>query len=55
VTDAALDLRGAELAIVVPLVALLVALSAWPDAISGHSFGSTGKQAAAFTAYPVKR
>jgi NADH-quinone oxidoreductase subunit M len=47
VTEAALDLRGAELGIVVPLVALLVALSAWPDAISGHSFGSTGKQAAA--------
>jgi hypothetical protein len=26
------------LAVVVPLVALLLALSAWPDAISGHSF-----------------
>jgi NADH-quinone oxidoreductase subunit M len=50
VTEAALDLRGAELGIVVPLVALLVALSAWPDAISGHSFGSSGKQAAGLAA-----
>jgi hypothetical protein len=38
VTEAALDLRGAELAIVVPLVTLLLVLSAWPAAISGHSF-----------------
>jgi NADH-quinone oxidoreductase subunit M len=37
VTDAALDLRGAELAVVVPLIGLLIALSAWPAAISGHS------------------
>jgi NADH-quinone oxidoreductase subunit M len=42
VTEAALDLRGAELGVVVPLVALLVALSAWPAAISGHSFPSAG-------------
>jgi NADH-quinone oxidoreductase subunit M len=40
VTPAALDLRGAELAVVVPLVGLLLALSAWPAAISGHSFVS---------------
>ena len=33
-----LDLRLGELAIVVPLVAILLVLSAWPDAISGHSF-----------------
>jgi hypothetical protein len=38
VTPAALDLRTAELAIVVPLVAILLVLSAWPNAISGHSF-----------------
>ncbi|HZO97470.1 MAG TPA: NADH-quinone oxidoreductase subunit M [Gaiellaceae bacterium] len=38
VTEAALDLRGAELAVVVPLVALLLVLSAWPAAVSGHSF-----------------
>ena len=36
--DAALDLRPAELAIVVPLVACLLALSVWPAAVSEHSF-----------------
>jgi len=40
VSDAALDLRAGELAVLAPLVALLVGLSAWPNAISGHSFGS---------------
>jgi NADH-quinone oxidoreductase subunit M len=39
VSAAALDLRGAELAVVVPLVALLLVLSAWPAAISQHAFG----------------
>jgi NADH-quinone oxidoreductase subunit M len=38
VTDRALDLRPAELALVVPLVACLLALSAWPAAISERSF-----------------
>jgi hypothetical protein len=38
VPDAALDLRPGELAIVVPLVACLLALSAWPAAVSEHSF-----------------
>jgi NADH-quinone oxidoreductase subunit M len=38
VSDAALDLRPAELGVTVPLVACLLALSAWPAAISGHSF-----------------
>jgi NADH-quinone oxidoreductase subunit M len=42
VSDAALDLRTAELAVLVPLVALLIGLSAWPAAISGHSFESSG-------------
>src|ERR671936_324336 len=37
VSEAALDLRPAELGIVVPLVASLLALSAWPAAISQHS------------------
>ena len=37
VPDAALDLRPAELGIVVPLVACLLALSAWPSAISGNA------------------
>jgi NADH-quinone oxidoreductase subunit M len=38
VTDEALDLRPGELALVVPLVAGLLFLSAWPAGISGHSF-----------------
>jgi NADH:ubiquinone oxidoreductase subunit 4 (subunit M) len=36
VDESVLDLRPAELAIVVPLLALLLALSAWPAAISDH-------------------
>ena len=40
VPDEALDLRPAELAVVVPLVACLLALSAWPAAITEHlTFG----------------
>jgi NADH-quinone oxidoreductase subunit M len=39
VSDDALDLRTGELAILVPLVSILLVLSAWPAAISGHSFG----------------
>ena len=46
VSEAALDLRVGELAVVVPLVALLLALSAWPDAISGHAFGTASANAA---------
>ena len=38
VQDAALDLRPGELALVVPLVAALLVLSAWPAGISHHSF-----------------
>ena len=38
VSDAALDLRPAELGVTVPLIACLLALSVWPAAISGHSF-----------------
>ena len=37
VTDAALDLRGAELGILLPLVGLLIALSAWPAAITDRA------------------
>jgi NADH-quinone oxidoreductase subunit M len=50
VSDAALDLRAGELAIVVPLVALLLALSAWPAAISGHSFGGANDAWSAYSA-----
>jgi NADH-quinone oxidoreductase subunit M len=38
VSDAALDLRPGELALIVPLVAGLLFLSAWPAGISNHSF-----------------
>jgi len=38
VSDAALDLRPGELALVVPLVGVLLALSVWPAGISHHSF-----------------
>jgi NADH-quinone oxidoreductase subunit M len=38
VADEALDLRTGELALIVPLVAGLLFLSAWPAAISHHSF-----------------
>jgi len=37
VHEAALDLRPAELAIVLPLIGCLLALSAWPAAISGNT------------------
>jgi NADH-quinone oxidoreductase subunit M len=39
VPDSALDLRLGELAVVVPLVLCLLGLSAYPNLISGHSFG----------------
>jgi NADH-quinone oxidoreductase subunit M len=39
VEDEALDLRPAELGFVVPLLACLLVLSAWPAGISGHAFG----------------
>jgi NADH-quinone oxidoreductase subunit M len=37
VSESALDLRPAELGILIPLVACLLALSAWPAAISGNA------------------
>jgi NADH-quinone oxidoreductase subunit M len=39
VSEVALDLRPAELAILVPLVACLLALSAWPASVSGNALG----------------
>ncbi len=39
VGDEALDLRPGELALVVPLVGVLLALSVWPAGISHNSFG----------------
>ena len=38
VSDAALDLRPAELGVTVPRVACLLALSVWPAAVTQHSF-----------------
>jgi NADH-quinone oxidoreductase subunit M len=38
VRDEALDLRPGELALIVPLVGVLLALSIWPAGISHHSF-----------------
>ena len=38
VTDEAMDLRPGELALIVPLVGVLLALSLWPAGISSHSF-----------------
>jgi hypothetical protein len=43
--DEALDLRPGELALVVPLVGLLLALSAWPAGISHHSFAGDAPRA----------
>jgi NADH-quinone oxidoreductase subunit M len=42
VPEDAPDLRFDQLFIVVPLVACLIALSVWPNAVSGHSFPATG-------------
>jgi NADH-quinone oxidoreductase subunit M len=38
VVDEAMDVRAGELALLAPLVAGLLLLSAWPAAVSGHSF-----------------
>ena len=46
VREEALDLRPAELAVLVPLVACLLALSAWPAAITDRSFGDDGSVSA---------
>jgi NADH-quinone oxidoreductase subunit M len=43
VSLAALDLRPAELGVVVPLVACLLFLSAWPAAITDRSFPPSGR------------
>jgi NADH-quinone oxidoreductase subunit M len=45
VSDAALDLRPAELGVTVPLVACLLALSVYPAAITQHSFRGDHGQA----------
>jgi NADH-quinone oxidoreductase subunit M len=45
VSDAALDLRPAELGVLVPMLACLLALSAYPAAITQHSFQGDHGQA----------
>jgi len=49
VKEESLDLRPAELALVVPLVAILLALSVWPAAISERAFPNEPTQAASGT------
>jgi NADH-quinone oxidoreductase subunit M len=45
VSEAALDLRPAELGVLVPLVGILLVLSAWPAAITERSFGGSPSSA----------
>jgi NADH-quinone oxidoreductase subunit M len=45
VSDEAMDLRPGELALIVPLVGVLLALSFWPAGISHHSFAGDNPSA----------
>ena len=45
VPDAARDLRPAEVGVILPLVAVLLALSFWPASITDHSFDGSPEQA----------
>jgi NADH-quinone oxidoreductase subunit M len=54
VSEAALDLRPAELGILVPLVGCLLALSAWPAAISGNVLGITPRSSPLRELNPVR-
>jgi NADH-quinone oxidoreductase subunit M len=53
VSRSALDLRIGELAVVLPLVAILLVLSAWPDAISGHSIPNRSTTPVSLTGNPM--
>jgi NADH-quinone oxidoreductase subunit M len=53
VSESALDLRPAELGILVPLVACLLALSAWPAAISGNSLEKSSRWPPLEVGFPV--
>jgi NADH:ubiquinone oxidoreductase subunit 4 (subunit M) len=44
VAPEALDLRPAELGVIVPLLACVLALSVWPAAITDHSFAANRPQ-----------
>jgi len=56
VSEAARDLVPGELAVLLPLVGCLIALSVWPAAISEHSFPNPGspRQAQAQTQAATK-
>ena len=43
VSDSARDLRLGELAFLAPIVVLLIFFSAWPAAITDHTFGQNGQ------------
>jgi NADH-quinone oxidoreductase subunit M len=51
VTEEALDLRAGEVGVLVPLVACLLVLSAWPAAITDRSFPDTGAAEAVETQF----
>ena len=53
VREESLDLRFVELVLVVPLVAILLALSVWPAAISEHSFPGDQPTAVVSEAAPM--
>lgn len=53
VPEAALDLRAGELAVLVPLVACLLALSAWPASVSDRAFtGAAAEVVGDFAEFP---
>ena len=52
IADEALDLRPAELAILVPLVACLLALSAWPASVTDNSFAGELDRPPGWAAFP---
>jgi len=55
VPDAALDLRPGELAVLVPLVACLLALSAWPASVTDRSFdGGSAEVVPDFVEFPPR-
>jgi NADH-quinone oxidoreductase subunit M len=55
VPDQAMDLRPAEVGIIVPLLACLLALSVWPAAITERSFATQSAAAAVTNRFAVAR
>jgi hypothetical protein len=54
VSDAARDLVPGELAVLLPLVGCLIALSVWPAAVSEHSFPTPGASAQTQASAPAQ-